>query len=558
MSTEYSEAANKAGTANPLRISNVFHLALGSFNLLTGGVIAFLLTKEIEERGALSAPIMAVSAVLMALGLGLIARAWREEKFRIQPDELGPFAVPEAADRSQKEDEHVRDVLNNGVKPDAIPDNALLSKLYNMLPGLEHAPRLIRWHAETQAFRIVHLVVAAAGFILAWVFAQPHVFALMVPLYLYLTINPVAVLRDIAAGFGGRQQMSRPKPPRPWRAIFVLLFSIFVPIVLGMVPAEEIPAPPYPVSGLLIATIVGILAMLVSSFLFIGSLKAQTRGLTTSGVGHVIRNDVEVSSIKAGLVDSLIKDLPHPRRVLAYNAGWEQNGEFGGHYLIEAEREINGSADDGSVLQALSSAWGDRSQRPLVALSAFGMLSGVVATVLVFMLTRAGTPAFGLTALCLFSVSTFSLAASRGLWNRIDFRSVLYRLRYRGNYSIAKRVSGNIVTGDGSYSEEAVRIEHVVFEACVANVGSVTFHKDAPRQIESVDLDRAKCEVQFERIRAFYGHVADRVDDAYRKENTVRRMVQGSGAALPSPSNQLPPQEALLAHQAGETDSSTA
>ena len=432
--------------------------------------------------------------------------------------------------------------------------NALLSKLYNMLPGLEHAPRLIRWHAETQAFRIVHLVVAALGLVLAWIFAQPHVFALMVPLYLYLTINPVAVLRDIAAGFGGRQQMSRPKPPGPWRAIFVLLFSIFVPIVLGMVPAEQIPAPPYPVDGLLIATIVGILAMLVSSTLFIASLKAQTRGLTTSGVGHVIRKDVVVPSIKAGLVDSLIKDLPHPRRVLSYNAGWQQNGEFGGHYLIEAEREINGSAGEGSMLQALSGAWGDRSQRPLVALSAFGMLAGAVATLLVFMLTRAGSPAIGLTALCLFSVSTFSLAASRGLWNRLDFRSVLYRLRYRGSYSTAKRVSGNAVTGDGSYTEETVRIEHVEFETCVAKVSSVTFHKDAPRQIESVDLDRAKCEVQFDRVREFYDHVAERVDDAYRKEGTVRRMVQGGSTALPAP-EQAPPLEALLAHQDGQAES---
>lgn len=549
MATEFSEAANKAGSANPLRISNVFHLALGSINLLVGGLIAFLLTREIQERGAMSLPIMLVSAVLMALGLGLIARAWREEKFRVQPDELGPFAVPGTGQGTQKEHEYVCDVLNNGVKPDPVPDNALLSKLYNVLPGLEHAPRLIRWHAETQAFRIVHLMVAAVGFILAWIFAQPHVFALMVPVYLYLTINPMAVLRDLAAGFGGRQQMDRPKPPRPYRAIFVLLFSVFAPIVLGMVPAEEVPVPPYPVNGLLLATIIGIVAMLISSTLFVASLKAQTRGLTTSGVGHLIRKDVLVPSIRTGLIDSLIKELPHPRRVLAYNAGWQQNGEFGGQFLVEAERKLNGTSDDGSVLQALSAAWNDAGQRPMVALSAFGMLSGIAATLLVFMLTRTGAPGVGLTALCLFSVSTFSLAASRGLWNRLDFRSVLYRLYYRGSYSTGKRVSGNAVTGEGSYTEEAVRIEHVEFEVCVANVSSVTFHRDAPRQIESVDLDRAKSEAQFDRIQGFYAHVVTRVDDAYRKEGAVRKLVQGS-AALPKP--EAVPPEVLLSHQDGE------
>lgn len=549
MATEYSEAANKAGSANPLRISNVFHLVLGSFNLLIGGLIAFLLTREIQERGALSVPVMMVSAVLMALGLGLIARAWREEKFRVQPDELGPFAVPDSEQGKQKEHEHVRDVLNNGIKPDPIPDNALLSKLYNLLPGLEHAPRLIRWHAETQAFRIVHLVVATVGFILAWIFAQPHVFALMVPVYLYLTINPMAVLRDVAAGFDARQQMNRPKPPRPYRAIFVLLFSIFVPIVLGMMPAEEVPVPPYPVNGLVVATIAGIVAMLVSSTLFIASLKVQTRGLTTSGVGNLVRKDLLVPSIRTGLIDSLIGELPHPRRTLASSSGWQQDGEFGGALLVEAERELNGASGDGSVLHSLSTAWNDPGQRLLVALSAFGMLSGIAATLLVFMLTRTGSPAIGLTALCLFSVSTFSLAASRGLWNRLDFRSVLYRLIYRGSYSTAERVAGNTLTGDGTITEQAVRIEHVEFKVCVANVSSVTFHRDAPRQIESVDLDRAKSEALFDQIRAFYDHVADRMDDAYRKEGAVRRMVQGN-TALPAP-EQVPP-EALLAHQDGK------
>lgn len=531
MSTEYSEAAAKATVTNPLRISNLFHLALGAFNLLAGGTIAFLLTRELKERGAFSGPIIIMSAVLMALGLGMISRAWRDEKFRVQPDDLGPFAVPDKADgQAQSEEQHVRDVLNNGVKPAAPPENALLSKLYNSLPQLELAPQLIRWHAETQTFRIVHLMVASLGFLLAWVFAQPHVFALMVPVYLYLTINPVAVARDLAAGFGGRRQMTRPNPPKPYKAIGILLFSIFAPILLGMVPAEELPVVPYPVGGFVVAILVGIATMLLSSGLFLGALKAQTRGLATSGVGSMVRKDIEVPSVSAGLVDSLVNTLPYPRRVLSQNPGWQKNGEFGGHFLIEAEREVNATPTRGNFLHALSTAWNDPEQRALVALGALGMVAGVAATSLALLFTRVGGVAIGLTALCLFSVSTFSLMASRGLWNRIDFRSVVYKLQYRGTYNVAKRVAGNNVTGSGSLTEDTVRVEHVEFWVAVASVGSVAFHRDAARQIDSIDLDRAQCQQLFDRIEDFYAHVAQRRSAAYREEGTVRRIVQGDAA----------------------------
>ena len=96
MTTEYGDAASKTSETNPLRISNLFHLTLGAFNVLGGGVMAFLLTREAQIRGLGLIPALAIAASLLVLGLTQIARAWRDEKFRFHPDDIGDFAAMNA------------------------------------------------------------------------------------------------------------------------------------------------------------------------------------------------------------------------------------------------------------------------------------------------------------------------------------------------------------------------------------------------------------------------------------------------------------------------------
>ena len=105
MTTEYGDAASKTSETNPLRISNLFHLTLGAFNVLGGGVMAFLLTREAQIRGLGLIPALAIAASLLVLGLTQIARAWRDEKFRFHPDDIGDFAAPEKFSRDGKPDQ---------------------------------------------------------------------------------------------------------------------------------------------------------------------------------------------------------------------------------------------------------------------------------------------------------------------------------------------------------------------------------------------------------------------------------------------------------------------
>lgn len=535
MSNEYSDAAVKSGETNPLRLSNVFHLLLGSINLLGGGVVAFLLTKETHSRGLGVLPMILVAAALLALGLTQIARAWRDEKFRFNSDDIGTFATPEKFVKDGKVDQngYLLDVLNNGVRPQSTPDNALLNKLYNWLPQLELAPDVIRWHAETQTLRVVRLGVTTLGFLLAWVFSKPEVFAWLAPLYLLLAINPRAILQTLSAGRAGDQQLQRPRAPTPYGAIAILLFSVFAPILIGLLPAGQLPHAGYPVSMVVVPAIAAMATMLVGSALFIISLKGQARTLSTSGVGYRVRKDLQVPGLSPGLIDSLQNALPYPRTVLEYNAGWHRDGGFGGSLLVEAETQVNAVRSEGSVLDALRRGWAEPVQQPMIALGLFGVLTGVAATLLTFAYSRGTGVVIGLTALSFFSTSQFCLWASRGLWNRVDFSSTLYRIRYKGSYRNVQRVVGNSVTGAGSMSENSVHIEHVEFWVAVAHVESVAFSHRGQRYLQSLDLKSAECDLQFDRIQDYCAAVTRRKADAYREEAAVRQIVQGN-AAIPA------------------------
>ncbi len=537
MVTEYSDAKSKPNEANPLRISNFFHLVVGSINLLAGGVVAFLLTRETHSLGMTVMPTISIAATLMVLGLTQVSRVWRDEKLRFHPDDIGRFAVPEKFAKNGKPDEagYLVDVLNNGVQPLRTPDNALLNKLYNLLPRLELAPELVRWHAETQAFRIARLVVTTLGFLLAWLFAKPDIFAWMAPVYLFLAINPMAILRTLARGGAGDEQLARPAAPTAYGSVTLVIFSIFAPVLLGLAPPGLLPPAPYATSTIVIPTIVAMASLLLASTLFIAALKLQTRDLTQSGVNHHVRKDLSVPNLSSGLIDRLESELPFPRTVLSRNTGWQQDGNFGGSLLAETEPKLNARSSQGSLVEAIGAAWRDKEQYALVALGAVGMVAGLCATALVFVFTRNHLPAVGLTSLALFSASQFALFAARGMWNRVEFTSSVYRIHYKGSYRQAQRTAGNSVTGTGTLTESTTRVEHVDFRVCVARVQSVTFARKGLRYIQSLDLKPQECEEQFRRIEDFYSDVMQRKAQAYSEEGMVRKLVHGHGSA-PDPS----------------------
>lgn len=541
MSTEYSDAAVKSATTNPLWISNFFHLVVGSANLLAGGGLAFLLTKEAQllQFGLFQG--LSMAAILLVLGMTQIGRAWRDDKFRIHPDDIGSFKVAEKFINGKNHNVvgYIDDVFNNGIIPGKTPDNALLNKLYGWLPKLEFAPQVIRWHAETQALRIVKLVVATMGFVLAAIFAKSEIFAWMVPIYLFLVMQPVLVLRTLAHGAVGEQQLMRTKNPTPVSSVAVILFSIFAPIILSVL-SESIfsagfPVAPWSTATFAIPTVVAIVSLLFASALFVFSLKAQTRYLNTSGVGYKIRDDLNVSSLSDGLLDRLVSQLPFPMKILDREPGSgrrSEEGSFGGRLLVETEPKLEVVGGHASILQAINNARADREQRPLVALGALGMAVGVLATVAAFMYARSGSLTVLLTAFALFSASQFALFASRGLWNRLDFKSVIYNIKYKGSFQRAQRVAGNTMTGSGTLTESVVRIEHVEFFVSVAKLKSVSFSKGGRRYIQSVDLMEKECDHVFNLIEDFYQGVMGRRAEAYQEESRIRQLVQGDELQL--------------------------
>jgi hypothetical protein len=531
VTTEYGEAKKKTRETNPLGLSNAFHMVVGVVNLLAGCGLAYLLTQGPLQLDGGFASALSVSATLMVLGVSQIARSWKDDRFRIHPEDIGDIAVTEkfAQGGQPNVSGYVQDVLNNGVVPPKTPDGAILNKLYGWLPKLEFAPEVVRWHAETQALRIVRLIVAVLGFALAAVFAKGGVFAWLVPLYLVLAVRPWSVIRSLRQGQAGVQQMARPAAPTPLGSVVVLLFSVFVPILIPVLLAPVFPAgvpgPPWSTMAVVAPTIIAMATMLVASAVFLMALKTQTASLGASAVRHRVRKDLEIPNLGQGLLDEIAQQLPWPRKVLYRNAA-SGHGEFHGQLLVETEPTLDVVGAGDSRLGSIRTAWNESGHRLLVALGAFGALTGIAATSTAVLYALGWGVPLLLAALALFSTSQFSLFAARGLWNRIDFRSVVYSLYYKGVFRQAQRVVGNAMTGSGTLTETTTAVDHVDFRVSVAEMRSVAFAKDGARYIQSVDLKPAECDRIISIVEDFNREVLDRKVRAYSEEGVVRQLVQ--------------------------------
>lgn len=530
MSTEYADAARKGGVVNPMRIANVFYVALGAINLLLGMAIVYLMTRDAQSVGVGAFAGLTVAILLLMLGGTQIGTAMRNFRFAFLPNQIGPFDPLEAKDQTQ----FLLNAINDGNVPQSPPQGALMSMLYGLVPNLSHAPMVIRWHAETQLRRVVYLSTVLIGFVLVWLFARADVFAWLAPLYFLLAVNPISTVNQIRRGV---MDADAARPPRAltWgRMVALLLFSVVAPVLVQLAPVA-VPAPPYETSTVVLPTIAALGSLVIVSALFVIALIEQTRTLAASGARYLKRDDLGFADLSSGLIDKWHDQVPYPCRTYRKSHSPvvpASAGEFHGDLLCESEPQLAQDSNATTYGEAFSDAWHSEQRRPLLALGLFGAIAGAMAAVCAFVFTRSGAPVTGLVALALVSASQFALVSSHRLWKRADFKSTLYRLTYKGSYRTGHRVAGNSTTGTGSLAESAYRIEQAKVEVSVARIGSVCFAQSGPRYLQSMDLQPEECERMFTLARDYYTTVMARAQGFYQEEAGIRGLVERESAML--------------------------
>lgn len=536
MSKEYGTPPVEPVTVNPMRLPNTLHLSLGVFTLLMGGLLLLGVSnaEQVRSMGLGAAGRLLTGLTLLLLGGVHVGMAMRYFRFTVLPGQAGDIALPPGKGRN----DHLVDLINDGIVARQRPNDPLLSMLYGLVPHLTNAPAAIRWHAETQLQRAVYLAAVLASFGLAWMFAQPAAFAWMAGVYFFIAVTLLRPFATFAAIRKGAMEpdATHTVPPPRWVAMVSLLFvSIAGPLAITLSPMQ-VPAPPFATATVVLPTLAVLGSALIASALFTVALIAQTRNYSASAARHIIHEDLQLPDLTAGLLDRIGNRLPYPNHHYAHDHT-VGNDQFRGHLLVETEASVHAGQSASTLGQAFSSAWASEAQRPLLALGLFGLLLGLAGVTFAFIYARSsGVAMIGLIALGFISSAQFALASAHKLWNRVDFTSTLYRVSYKGTFHRAKRVAGNAIDGSGTLSEGAVRFGPTRVAICVAQLESVAFSRGGKRHITAVDLLNDECNAIYAVIQDYAQEAHARAGQFYEQEHQVRETLN-HGARPPA----LPP-----------------
>ncbi|MCW4453665.1 hypothetical protein OK348_02505 [Flavobacterium sp. MXW15] len=538
MNSEYASAGADALDANPMRLTNFFYVVLGTLNIALALWSMQGVTRAISAGGWQAGLGLRVTVVVLMLVLGALQfrQAMRHFKISYTPEEIGPFVSP-GGDSSNRQ--YLASVAAEGISKASTPDSALGSMLYGLIPKLAYAPVPIRYHAEMQLRHAAHVLVLILCFGLAWLFAQPAVFAWMALAYFVIAVavlKPHRTLQRIGRGVTDTEAGKRPLEIKLPLIMMLVVASVILPAVLqGSV--ARIPPTPFNPAVVIVPTVAILGSTFIASVLFVLALIAQTRSLASSGVTMQVVENHPFRETSSGLLDTWLDNIPVPRRRYSHDrqarAG-TANGEFSGEIMFETEPTLNAGSSAGTLREAFSAAWASESDRPLLGLQLFGLMLGVAAAFMAMAFSRYGQGALvGLVALAFLASSQFALLSAHRLWLRTDFSSTVYWLRYRGAYKFTQSETGNVLHGEGTLREERFKLLNSRLEICVMRIGSVCFGKKETRLVTSVDLLSEECRRMYD-LAVGYAQSARHLDREGDIDELERRNLLATPPALPT------------------------
>jgi hypothetical protein len=570
MSYELGDSAKKLILPNPLKIHNIFVMVSAFVTFMVA--ISLLLTVRSSLSGhvyqsSFTALVLAISMISVSIWLGYSCLSELKFYFGIgRPRSLAEVLAPNAQGANEDSD-----YLNKMLRQQALefeePMGPLASLLHALIPNLIYAPLYLRRLAEEQfmgALTFLVLLVSMCLIILLGVPAQPRrpdlAAAVDGPV-----VDDIALAFLIFAVFRLVRPYSIPEAREAPSGLFsvksltlLIVLGFLVPVILTIL-----------VSGLRLPTIVSpfphvfilLVAGLTAYALFFGALVGQLLPPPAIAVSPVVDKwnlsfhpAMIVGEFERAMHESWREKIPN-RRYCRRDPQIDMKkkvGSFEGEILEETQPFPQST--DMDMFRLLKR----RGTCFCILLDLFGAVSMTIASVEAYSVGTSPVywrmqdfTSFIYVVIC-FALAKYALDAAHALWLRFDYESRLIRLEITGQFTSAQVEAKTSLQYALRASSTMVQIEAMTFILWVAQLHTVAFGKDAPRQVVSMAGNYGIAEALAERLRRFVVNQASiaAVSNAANAERLAGISAMASGVS-PKPTLADPTTSMITLDQSG-------
>ncbi|WP_206244835.1 hypothetical protein [Novosphingobium terrae] len=498
MSYEHSSSSQNFTFPNPLREHKYFVAAAAVVSGLTGLVVLF------QARAALhqSTHGRALGAALVAFALIVVAgrllfQFFTQLRFffgRGRPMGLAPQLAPDQLGTSPGAENYIKETLRQQALDYPEPRDPLSSLLYYLIPDLLYAPRPVRGFAERQFQSGILTLALLAGLLVIAVLGSGSTenaanVSSWVAIILFLASLP-SLWKPKSGSPDTDAALSALSVPK---MAGLIAFSVLGPVALSLL-GSMLPPPPIGIStGTLFVLL--LMTVVLHGLFFAAVIRHMMAAPSTTVT--MIQDTWNISVTPAlisaefmrAMQEAWWEKIPNRRycRIDPVVNLQQRSGQFHGSMVEETQ----------PVPFVLGGKGAERpfaSGNPVIIniINGYALFLTVMGAIGSYVLADsliAGGRDIGsllISTLFCWAVSKAAFDVARSLTLRFDFRSQLIWMEMSGTYNAAEVGQGNRYTSNLHSSSQVVQVEGMTFRLWVAEVHSVAFGKDGPRQIVSM------------------------------------------------------------------------
>lgn len=473
MAYEYNPESSRFNLPNPHRIENAVLGALAAVMIVCGLVVLYAAQSALAARdGRTTTLCLLVGLGLLVYGGWSVVRVLRQFTFWFGRDQPGGFRA----------DQNLLETLRQNAIGFLTPSRASDQLLYRMVPNLVFSPRRVQERARQQFNNM--LVLAGIGLcygvstiggvavnISGWV---NLLFFILITTFILLPL----VERGRRVAFG------------PLHLIGLLALSILGPTALGLL-GGDLPPAPTALNFAVLNMVALASALLLNGLIIVALLHMVMVPERINSANHLAR--VSMNAHPRQLVvefDRLMQALwtekiPNRRVVREEPSLKGRSGHFHAN-LVEESQPV--PRDSG--LLRFADALSLREYRFLTVLDLLALVMGSGGALYLTAVSGRAEAPIHLTGLLIgfqmVVISLYAFAVSNFLWRRFEFSSRAYWLEIDGNYQQSQVDYGRTLDDTIKTTKQVVNIEDMTVRLWVADLYSVCFDIDDPRDLISM------------------------------------------------------------------------
>ncbi len=520
MTYEFNPQSPALELPNPYRVENTTLFASGAASLVCALLCLLAvrshLAQSLAQHSADARVVFAVGLTLVLLlqGFYLIAVGASQMRFyfgRNRPQSLAPtLAALTTNDKggSSPAADHYKECLRHSALGAAEPQGAINGVLYSWLPHLIFAPVLTQHQAQSQVRNFLGLSAVLLSYLLAWAAVSATTAVTWVGCVYAVVMLINFQLAGAATPAYGYSITPTTAMDGQDLSILVLL-TVLGPVVFTFAAAK---LPVWDDSAVNAVVLAVMLLLLASMGVFLMALRHQLADAPQEVGSARSAQTVTMNAHPGKLMEELdrlmmrdwVERIPNRRYSYSVPRIDAKQGMFTGELLEEMQPQPRMHG----VAQSLRHALDEPFFKWLAVLSL--LAAGCVVTSCIALwftvLDILGGQPFGVAltlAASLAVTGRFTRAQAHQLWGRFDFVSQIVWVEMFGSFESAKVKIGNQITGQIQSDKDVINVEAMSLRVWVAEIESVAFGKDAPRQVVRMRALNQRAEQIAEEVKQF-------------------------------------------------------